>query len=418
MDKSARRSNQPELIYKALHRKPAPAIPANYRNIESLRQLGAEIRESRKHVDISLPDAQLVQTARSVQGRFWWAAMPLMARNQEAVTARAHAQVIRDTCRMIDSTTSDVSLATKVDTAAAPQPGPAFDASNLGNATVFCISEITEYLEALGLHQMDESRFTQAQRELEGIAVALPFEDCFFEWKWSRPVPGGPVGGAVLLKYQKVRDALDDELIGDAAQILARHGKSQSMISYQYLADYGGKALAGPVAMGAIELNEDHSLGSLFGSGPWFVEHLDQPHTDLRSHAATMGVNMMPVLFALMYMSCRNVKLVEQEAKQTPMKSKQVRRDAAKEPFEKYYVLDVAALRPVLEKAREAGPGSQIEAALHGVRAHPKTFTKDKPLLGKHVGTFVWKPQVRGNPERGVVTKDYNVTMPSGGSEL
>ncbi len=45
----------------------------------------------------------------------------------------------------------------------------------------------------------------------------------------------------------------------------------------------------------------------------------------------------------------------------------------------------------------------------HICRGHFKTYTEDRPLFGKYAGTF-WVPAtVKGNPERGVVGKDYRI---------
>lgn len=64
----------------------------------------------------------------------------------------------------------------------------------------------------------------------------------------------------------------------------------------------------------------------------------------------------------------------------------------------------------------ERGKGSKRDAAanaeamrLHCVRGHFKTFTKDAPLLGKHVGTYWWNPGVRGNRKKGQVVQDYRL---------
>jgi len=39
---------------------------------------------------------------------------------------------------------------------------------------------------------------------------------------------------------------------------------------------------------------------------------------------------------------------------------------------------------------------------------HPKTYTEDAPLFGKHIGTWWWQPQVRGSKKEGFISKDYN----------
>ena len=55
------------------------------------------------------------------------------------------------------------------------------------------------------------------------------------------------------------------------------------------------------------------------------------------------------------------------------------------------------------------GKGGHRATALHRVRGHFKTFTKDRPLLGKHVGTYWWGWQVRGSAKHGTVVSDYEL---------
>lgn len=55
------------------------------------------------------------------------------------------------------------------------------------------------------------------------------------------------------------------------------------------------------------------------------------------------------------------------------------------------------------------GQGGHRATALHRVRGHFKTFTAEKPLMGKHVGTYWWGWQVRGNAEKGMVVSDYTL---------
>lgn len=51
---------------------------------------------------------------------------------------------------------------------------------------------------------------------------------------------------------------------------------------------------------------------------------------------------------------------------------------------------------------------------LHIMRGHFKTFTAEKPLFGRVVGTYWWSPGLRGNAKRGVVVKDYAVEASHG----
>jgi len=50
--------------------------------------------------------------------------------------------------------------------------------------------------------------------------------------------------------------------------------------------------------------------------------------------------------------------------------------------------------------------------ALHLVRGHFKSFSADKPLFGRVVGTFWWESSIRGSLAKGRVEKDYEVNPP------
>jgi hypothetical protein len=77
----------------------------------------------------------------------------------------------------------------------------------------------------------------------------------------------------------------------------------------------------------------------------------------------------------------------------------------------RYHVLEIEPIRRILDKYRR-GVLSDLRRALHICRGHFKTFTPDAPLLGRHIGTYWWEPQVRGLKESGTVLKDYRVRAP------
>lgn len=107
-------------------------------------------------------------------------------------------------------------------------------------------------------------------------------------------------------------------------------------------------------------------------------------------------------LVAIGFMNCKNVRTerVERKARQ-PKKARRQRPDKAD-----YHTI-------VLPRSAYAGhyepTGEHRELAMHYVRGHFKTFTAEAPLLGKHVGTYWWAHQLRGNPDIGVVEADYKV---------
>ena len=122
---------------------------------------------------------------------------------------------------------------------------------------------------------------------------------------------------------------------------------------------------------------------------------------------AMLDNQLLPALFAISLMHCRNVQ-VEQRDPPAALSRKAQRRGGL--PLTRYHVLEISAMRRVLDnegRARTNGLGS----ALHICRGHFKTFTAEAPLFGKHVGRYFWHDVARGSPERGAVTTDYTVTV-------
>lgn len=46
---------------------------------------------------------------------------------------------------------------------------------------------------------------------------------------------------------------------------------------------------------------------------------------------------------------------------------------------------------------------------LHSIMGHRKTYVKERPLFGRYVGTYIWKPQMRGDVKHGIIEKDYEI---------
>lgn len=71
-----------------------------------------------------------------------------------------------------------------------------------------------------------------------------------------------------------------------------------------------------------------------------------------------------------------------------------------------HYVLDIPGLSEFRQSV--SGIGGK-EARLHIVRGHFADYSEGGGLFGKLHGRYYIAPHVRGNAEKGVITKDYNV---------
>jgi hypothetical protein len=146
---------------------------------------------------------------------------------------------------------------------------------------------------------------------------------------------------------------------------------------------------AGPVTHHLVGLAEDgtwfrHADGdTYFGAGLAKME--PKPPKALAHHdtEAMLGY-VLPVLFALSLMHCRNVEIRTVEP--DPEASRAHRR-RHHHRLVRYQVLDIEPMRRILDRAGAADPGAGgLRRALTICRGHFKTFTPDAPLFGRHTG--------------------------------
>lgn len=119
---------------------------------------------------------------------------------------------------------------------------------------------------------------------------------------------------------------------------------------------------------------------------------------------------IIPALMAIQFMNCRNIT---QEVKDPPQTINE-RHRRQHPPLVQYRVLRIDRRAGKASNAPQGDP--QTHNALHVCRGHFKRYTADKPLLGKHTGTYWWESHARGNREHGEVIKDYRIE-PKGDSD-
>lgn len=107
---------------------------------------------------------------------------------------------------------------------------------------------------------------------------------------------------------------------------------------------------------------------------------------------------MNRVFFALALMNCRNVTLRERGS----------RGPAGQGPTGDAFH-EVVIDGNSHGQAGSAGFAGDGTGRRHLARGHFKTFTEEAPLLGKHVGTYWWGWQVRGQEGNGSIEKTYTL---------
>lgn len=139
-------------------------------------------------------------------------------------------------------------------------------------------------------------------------------------------------------------------------------------------------------------------------------------HPVVRQRAHTLGLDLSELnvladlaCLAITFLHCKNIGLADVNCPPaSPKRGKKYRNRQQDDKVDTYKVLEI---NPFRQAARAANGGEEpgIKKALHICRGHFKTYTPEKPLLGRHTGTF-WFPQhIKGNPDQGTVTKDYVV---------
>jgi hypothetical protein len=108
-------------------------------------------------------------------------------------------------------------------------------------------------------------------------------------------------------------------------------------------------------------------------------------------------------LFSISLMHCRNVRQTPATYQPQPR-----RKTSRKRPAIDYHIIQLPAPKGS-GRSNPGNPGEHGSTRLHTARGHFKTYTAEKPLLGRHVGTYYWGWQVRGNPENGEIVSSYKV---------
>lgn len=150
-------------------------------------------------------------------------------------------------------------------------------------------------------------------------------------------------------------------------------------------------------AAGHLTVDENGAMVEYWAT----IEKDFAPTADRKMLNTAVWGNGKAALYAISLMNCRNVELVA--GKTVERGGKKSRRKRA--PSVEYHTIKLPA-----PKTSGGGSGQLTGATkLHTARGHFKTYTEDAPLMGRHVGTYYWGWQVRGNRKNGEIISSYQV---------
>lgn len=114
---------------------------------------------------------------------------------------------------------------------------------------------------------------------------------------------------------------------------------------------------------------------------------------------------LAPVIYALFFINCKNTKIENDLARP---KNVYAPKESKKNKGPIYKVLKIDGMTKVLNTEGDAQHNGPAKA-FHICRGHFATYTEEKPLFGKVVGTF-WVPaHTKGSKKFGEVIKDYEL---------
>lgn len=258
--------------------------------------------------------------------------------------------------------------------------------------------------------------------------LRLPYAEMWFEFN-PTPISGIPHLRKIGVLARCLQDSHLDESVLKVNMADAEFIKGWKQI--EFVLFVGGKdgTIIGPMNCLCIDINETDEIQAVAvtnyadlssynfskateytgklpqGRGGQIVRMKQTPYNPQRD--ASSVVFMIPAIHAIQFMNCKNV-IVEDKEPPTTINERH-RRDHP--PMVKYKVLRIDRKN----KATSAHAGDVQNPGImpyHICRGHFKHFTKEKPLLGKFVGTYWWEAQARGNRKQGEVIKDYAVDAP------
>jgi hypothetical protein len=127
---------------------------------------------------------------------------------------------------------------------------------------------------------------------------------------------------------------------------------------------------------------------------------------ELDDHCAWWGDTAIAFVAGMCLLNCKNI--VEQPVESPPL-NRAARRRGENLPRYRYHVLKV---RPFgSRKQRDLVSDNGQLTPLHWVKGHFKSYSLERPLLGRFSGRFWFQPHLAGRDTRRIVAKSYKADM-------
>jgi len=143
-----------------------------------------------------------------------------------------------------------------------------------------------------------------------------------------------------------------------------------------------------------------------------FNEFYTDSHNEETIKNACVWINLIEPFLAVL--NCKNI-VEKNNIFSDKINKKRIR--SGKLPLFEYKTLHIRPRIFLKDQNAKAKIECTESNRVHLCRGHIKTYTQERPLLGKHTGSYYWEPQVRGNRKKGMIRKDYMIDSTGGDYE-
>lgn len=235
----------------------------------------------------------------------------------------------------------------------------------------------------------------------------LPFEVCWFDWICDDKTFIGSKKKSVA-KKRAALVFMSGEDLEDLWSIFLFwfNEKTFSWVfsSTLWLASIGCNFNKRPISMNGTVINGEGNMKQIHLHDKWEGRTINEVEK-MREDEDRFDLTFLQG--AILLLNCKNIV---SESVMPPERLNRKRIMGGKSPLFEYKVLKIR-LPKGGRKNQKGNIDSLYHNRIHICRGHFKEYTKDNPLMGRHVGLFWWAPHVRGQNTDGIVVKDYNVEV-------
>lgn len=233
--------------------------------------------------------------------------------------------------------------------------------------------------------------------------LMLPFPKVWIEWnnmRESEQLPHLWMGAMCVHVSESAQLMRQLYQIPDSHLFRNLRDNSWTIVPFS---THAGKVMMAP-SMLIVDLDQNGVLEGVRG-----VDLLSE--SDSVGQTAELVDLLWDSLVAVGWLNCRNVRTERRDRSGQVGGSKSNRRKACARGLD-FHTIHLPGIDRESDNPSASTP-SNADFRMHHVRGHFKTFTPEAPLMGKHVGTYWWGWQVRGNKNNGVVVSDYRIGEPA-----